>query len=143
MDIFTSGNTHNRPFQQGTAEKYLADPQSGAWQELTHQGIAFDKTKRLVDGQHRLWAIAQFGKTVLICVWYNLPISAQQVIDTATQIAGAAGVRNRGKVREFLNKLVEEGVIVMTSPGGGRVPASFAFVERGNGQVRSVVGVSR
>lgn len=75
------GNTHNRPINQETVNRYARDMAAGRW-KVTHQAIAWDKDGRLVDGQHRLWAILQSGATVPLLVIHGLDISAQTVIDT-------------------------------------------------------------
>jgi len=51
------GNTHNRPINQAHVNRLAKEITAGRWQ-LTHQGIAFDTKGILIDGQHRLWAIA-------------------------------------------------------------------------------------
>src|SRR5256885_4562153 len=51
-------NTANRPLSAKTVRDFAAAMRRGEWQ-VTHQGIAFDTTRALVDGQHRLAAIVQ------------------------------------------------------------------------------------
>jgi hypothetical protein len=51
-------NTINRPLRPGVVEGYRAAFQRGEY-ILTHQGIAFSDTGDLLDGQHRLCAIAE------------------------------------------------------------------------------------
>lgn len=47
----------------------------------TSAGIGFDVTKRLIDGHHRLRAIINSGKTVLLLVCRDLPVEAMGVTD--------------------------------------------------------------
>jgi len=53
----------NRPLNKSVVNKYAATMDAGAW-EITHQGIALDKDGKLFDGQHRMAAIVQCGKTI-------------------------------------------------------------------------------
>lgn len=60
-----SGN--QRSVSKKTVEMYARDMARGAWQ-LTHQGISFNQTGEVIDGQHRLHAIIQSGVTVQMAV---------------------------------------------------------------------------
>lgn len=60
---------------------FLADEiRSGRW-KVTHQGIAFSVTGRLLDGQHRLAAIVMSGKSVQMFVATGLEEEAFRAID--------------------------------------------------------------
>lgn len=50
--------SHQRPISRFTINRYKAEMADGKW-ILTHQGIGFDTQGRLIDGQHRLTAIAE------------------------------------------------------------------------------------
>ena len=63
-------NVNNRKLRSATCAKYARDIKQGNWR-LTHQGIAFDKSGNLVDGQHRLQAIIQAGMPVPMVVAYG------------------------------------------------------------------------
>jgi len=52
------GNTHNRALRQPVVNRYARDMKAGKWQ-LTHECIAFDPAGKLIDGQHRLWAVIE------------------------------------------------------------------------------------
>ena len=52
--------------------KYTHDMITGDWQ-LTPAPIAFNERGELVDGHHRLHAIITSGKSVLMCVAYDVP----------------------------------------------------------------------
>jgi len=75
------GNTHNRPLDQAHVERLARDMKAGRWR-LTHQGIAFDTTGLLVDGQHRLWAVIEADVTVPMRVFFNEPPESRHVLDT-------------------------------------------------------------
>lgn len=57
-------NNHNRTLRKSTVDKYANQLAKNQWQ-THHQGIAFDSSGVLRDGQHRLSAIVQCG----ISVW--------------------------------------------------------------------------
>lgn len=50
----------NRHISQSHVEKYMEDMRQGRW-FVTNQGIGIDRNGRLIDGQHRLWAIIETG----------------------------------------------------------------------------------
>lgn len=52
---------------------------------LTHQGIAFDETGLLFDGQHRLWACFLSGHAISAWVFFNEPRSNFDVVDTRSK----------------------------------------------------------
>lgn len=70
--ILKESNTHNRPISEHRVATLAADMKSGSFL-LTHQGIAFDNTGTLVDGQHRLRAIVDSRVTVRMMVTTDIP----------------------------------------------------------------------
>jgi|LakMenEpi03Aug12_release.lakeMendotaPanAssembly.Ray.scaffolds.fasta_scaffold601331_2 hypothetical protein len=79
--IYLQMNTGNRNLQKGVVEQYAKDIRAGNW-TLTHQGIAFAKDGRLLDGQHRLEAIVLAGIAVEMLVTFGLDDIAQAKMDT-------------------------------------------------------------
>lgn len=67
-------NIENRRMNPKRVHQYACDMASGAW-VLSPQGIAFDDTERLIDGQNRLQAIVESGVTVKMVVWTDVPKS--------------------------------------------------------------------
>ncbi len=65
-------NTHNRPLYPTTIDAYALDMKRGVW-ALNHQGICFDEEGTLMDGQHRLAAVVESGKTVPFLIIRNMP----------------------------------------------------------------------
>jgi hypothetical protein len=53
-------NTHNRTIRVLAVERYISDMKSGRWR-LIGNPISFDESGTLLDGQHRLAAVAQSG----------------------------------------------------------------------------------
>lgn len=71
----------NRVLRPKTIDAYAAEMKAGNWM-LTHQGIAFDISGRLIDGHHRLNAVCKSGVTVTMNVTYNMAPDAALCIDT-------------------------------------------------------------
>ena len=74
------GNVHNRPLDHKYVDYIAQEIKAGRW-KLMHQGIAFDPHGVLLDGQHRLWAIALSGVAVQINVTFNAPPECQEYLD--------------------------------------------------------------
>jgi hypothetical protein len=73
-------NTENRRLRESSV-KNLADAITrGEW-KLTHQGIAFDKNGILQDGQHRLAAVIESGRTIPMMVTWDAPESNFDALD--------------------------------------------------------------
>lgn len=70
----------NRSIRQATVSKYARDMRHGRWR-LTHQGIAFDENGKLIDGQHRLWAIVEANIPIDMLVTTGIPVGDVVVID--------------------------------------------------------------
>jgi hypothetical protein len=73
-------NDFNRPLKLRLVEKYVRQIRSGNWQR-THQGVAFDSHGVILDGQHRLWAVAQSGQAVPMLIFLNENLTAHESID--------------------------------------------------------------
>jgi len=75
-------NVDNRPLSKGKVEGLRLALQRGEYM-TTHQGVAFDTDGNLLDGQHRLHAIADMPETfgVEILVTRDLPRASFKAID--------------------------------------------------------------
>jgi imidazolonepropionase-like amidohydrolase len=73
-------NTGNRSVRKQAVRRLAGVMETGGF-GLTHQGIAFDDTGRLVDGQHRLMAIAESGVPATLLVCRGLPRSRVGMVD--------------------------------------------------------------
>ena len=80
-------NTRNRPLSKAFVQQLAQQIERGEWQ-LTHQGIAFDEHGMLIDGQHRLAAIAKTGIAVECVVTRGVPSTAFTVMDTGRKRSG-------------------------------------------------------
>ena len=65
--------------------------ENGEW-KITNQGIAFDEEGNLIDGQHRLAAILQTGKTVPILVGTNMDPRIFDCVDTGAARTAGDGI---------------------------------------------------
>lgn len=74
-------NTGNRNVRRAHVEKLASDMSSGNWY-MTDESIKFDRSGRLIDGQHRLHAIIKSGTSVLTRVTRGLAPEAQNYMDT-------------------------------------------------------------
>jgi hypothetical protein len=79
-DLLNRCNTRNRKLVDSHVELLADEMRAGRWR-LTHQGIAFSPNRMLLDGQHRLWAVAMSGKTVPMRVFVNEPADTMTVVD--------------------------------------------------------------
>lgn len=73
-------NIHNRKISPTVVSKYSQEILNDEW-VLSAQGIGFDSNGVLSDGQHRLSAIIQSGKTTSMLVVYGLPTKSQEKVD--------------------------------------------------------------
>lgn len=71
---------NNRKVKQSVVDKYSRDMRSGNWR-LTHEAIAFNTKGKLIDGQHRLWAVMLSGIAVQMLVANGVPDDAFDHID--------------------------------------------------------------
>lgn len=55
---------HNRRVSPAVTQKYQRDMESGLW-KLTRQGLIFDTAGKLIDGQHRMAALANSSEDLL------------------------------------------------------------------------------
>ncbi len=78
--VWLANNTGNRKIRKSRVEVYALAMARGEWQ-ITHQGIAFDTDGRLLDGQHRLEAIVQYGRPVEMMVTRNIPSDGFHIMD--------------------------------------------------------------
>lgn len=80
-EIISHCNTRNRSLSDKHVDYLAEEMRSGRWR-LTHQGIAFSPNRVLLDGQHRLWAVAMSGVTVPMRIFVNLPEEIMEAVDT-------------------------------------------------------------
>lgn len=93
-------NTHNRRLQQSLVDLYARDMLNGNWQP-TGDTIKFADTGALLDGQHRLAALARAGEAdpkvaIGLLTVYDVPASALDVVDTGRRRDASDALRLDG-----------------------------------------------
>jgi hypothetical protein len=78
--LYLKFNNNNRPLRKSHIWELASDMIKGNWQ-VTHQGIAFDITGRLIDGQHRLHAIIEAGVPIKTSVTRGCSASSFSILD--------------------------------------------------------------
>ena len=73
-------NTDNRKLRGWWVGSIAGAITRGEW-VLTHQGVAFDTTGKLIDGQHKLYAIIAANKPVMLAVYRGISSDAFKVLD--------------------------------------------------------------
>lgn len=77
-------NADNRKFRKAHMRTIAEEMRRGEW-KLTHQGVAFGTSGRLLDGQHRLTAIVESGTTQPLLVFIDCPEDAFANFDRGAQ----------------------------------------------------------
>lgn len=109
---FLENNTDNRK-KRGWWVLSLANMiKRGEW-ILTHQGIAFTKSGKLIDGQHRLEAIVESGIALEILVVTDVDDEAFKVIDSGVKrtLSDLTGMNQRtAEVCRVISRMVYPGM---------------------------------
>ena len=71
-----ANNPSNRNVSQSRVYQYATDMMLGTW-SLTGQAISVCEDGRLLDGQHRLYAVIKSGVTVPMILVTGLPASGE------------------------------------------------------------------
>lgn len=79
-DKWLAQNTHNRRIRENAVFGYARDMESGNWAE-NGEAIKFAADGTLLDGQHRLSAIALSGVTLRLLVVTGLQSASQETMD--------------------------------------------------------------
>ncbi len=74
-------NTLNRPLKKGHAERLTRDMKNDKWR-MNGETIKITTDGQLLDGQHRLWAVIESGKTVPMLIIEGLDPECMPTIDT-------------------------------------------------------------
>lgn len=78
---FLNENTNNRGLRAGIVEKYARDMAEDRWTTCIDP-IAFYEDGTLANGQHRLWAIVESGKSQQFIVASGVPAGASLNLDS-------------------------------------------------------------
>lgn len=116
--LVDEGTFRNRNINKDLVNTYASDMARGRW-GITHQGLAFDEYGRLLDGQHRLWAVIKAGIPVVMAVTTGVPATTNGKMDLPTM-----DLLDRGKVRSIGQQLhIAHGVV-----GAGQVAATIRSI---------------
>lgn len=75
-----NGNTHNRALRDPHVAFLASEITGGRWKE-NGETIKFAPDKQLIDGQHRLFAVIEAGKSIRALVAWNVPRDSFHTID--------------------------------------------------------------
>ncbi len=81
---FLSKNTSNRRLKIPVVAKYAKDMVAGRWKEDTAELIKICKSGRVLDGQHRLMAVAKSGVSINFHFAFDVEDNVFDVLDTGT-----------------------------------------------------------
>lgn len=106
----------NRRLNKGQVTSLAGAILRGEW-KLTHQGIAFDDTGALLDGQHRLNAIIEANTPVEMLIFEGLPKDVFPVLDTGKRRSAADALLSTGaKYLQLLSSTIRHVILFKTMP---------------------------
>lgn len=88
-------NVDNRPVSDNRVRNFERAITDGRFR-LTSDAIGFDKTGKLINGQHRLLACIRADQTIPLHVARSLPVESFLVMDRGTRRTAAQALRMRG-----------------------------------------------
>ena len=77
---YLARNTRNRRIRSRRVKRYAAEMAAGRWR-ITNDAIVFDELGHLQNGQHRLLAVIESGRTISALVARGLPQDSYAVTD--------------------------------------------------------------
>lgn len=101
----------NRSLSEEVATRYATDMENGLW-AFAADPIRFDADGHLIDGQHRLSALARLDMTLPMLVVRGLPTDSQLVMDqgrkrTPGQQLGLLGVKNSNVIASMVKVVIQ------------------------------------
>lgn len=111
-------NHCNRPIRRRIVDQYARDMASGNWLQ-TGDTMKFDRDGNLLDGQHRLTAIAEGDVTIELLVLTGLDPSTQLVMDSGAKrsaadqfkLLGRSNTTNRSSVCRLLLRWEDDDLV--------------------------------
>lgn len=82
--VLLQHNPRNRRLKRATLEAYKRDMLNDNWVQ-TDEAIGIDKNGNMYNGQHRVTAVLQSGKSVVFYFTFNVPIEAKFVVDSGVK----------------------------------------------------------
>lgn len=95
-ETWLSRNPNNRNIRRAVVDGYARDIEAGRWR-LNGETIKFGPRGQLLDGQHRLSAVAQTGATVPMVVVRDLADDVMVTVDTGAKRSYADALKLAGE----------------------------------------------
>jgi len=154
LDWLERMNNNNRPLSETYAQRLARDMRAGRW-VVTHEGIAFDPQGVLLDGQHRLWAVALAEVPVRMHVWFDVTPESLMVINNGKPRSladnlklsgnnGSVSIRDLATLRAMLGKGAHDGALTAHEAGEllTRHQEAIAFAVEQLARVSRAKGIS-
>jgi hypothetical protein len=92
-----TNHQNNRKVKDLNVKSYVRQMEKDLWEPAAAEPIKFSQDKKLIDGQHRLKAIIDFGKPVWMMCVLNCPEAAITVIDSGAKrtLSDALSINNK------------------------------------------------
>ena len=105
-----ANNKVNRSLREGRVNQYARDMATGNWQ-LSNDAICIAPDGTLLNGQHRLRAVAQSGATITFLIIRNMPTDTMSTMDsgagrTPGDVLRFAGEKSSNLLASTLKQLV-------------------------------------
>lgn len=112
--ILKCNDSGNRNHRVARIETLARDIRSDLW-NLTHQGIAISEDGFLIDGQHRLQAVKESGRSIPMVVVLNVPKESMVTVDTGitrsvSDAARITGNREIGPSHVAVGRKMKQGI---------------------------------
>ncbi len=111
-EILATNHEKNRKIKPQVVQSYKRQMEKGLWRTNTGEGIKISDSQKLINGQHRLEAIIEFGKPVEMLIFYGIPEESMTCIDdgikrslTDAMMINGKAVPNQGAVNGALSCL--------------------------------------
>ncbi|MGZ0147166.1 hypothetical protein ACXJJ3_08850 [Kribbella sp. WER1] len=129
---FLRCHVRNRPVKDRVVAAYMRDMLASRWQ-LTGEPVKFNIKGELDDGQHRLKAVVRSGCTVRMLVVWNVPVGAQEVMDSGIK----RSVNDQLAMRGTKNASVVSAAVrlALSEPGAGFVTTDERIANPTNSEI--------
>ncbi len=114
--VYLERNLGNRPVRPGHVETLMRDMVAGKWR-ATGEAIKFDYNNVLIDGQHRLLAVAKSGVTIRVLLVLGLDPEVRDVIDTPAHRTAGDALHFNGVMR-YQNQIAAAAKVGILYEGG-------------------------
>lgn len=93
-------NSINRQLSQFTVNIYAEAMKRGEWRADNGETIKITRGDDIVDGQHRLWAVAECGKSVRLLFTFNVADDSFSTIDQGKRRNGSDMISIVGRIKD-------------------------------------------